>query len=141
MNNVNESIMHKLTKKCIKSMQNITKATNRHSVFDAYNDKCVIEYKARRGPKYPDTLIERKKYDSNINLGKVFVYAVAVQGRIYYFDISRLTREGYDFNWGDLRCPQSTDFKRKRWISKRVGYLTFDQADAVVDVERGVRIQ
>ena len=139
---VTEEMMHNITTKAIESMKDLTRTTT-HSTCDAFNDKVRVEYKARRGKLYEDTLIELNKVKNNVCYNKDFVYAVAVQGNIYYFHITRMLKEKYNFNWGKLDCPKHTDVgtKGKKIIAKNVGYLKMADADAVVDIKTQKRIK
>ena len=111
---------------------------SRYDAFDKDNG-IMLEIKCRN-KHYPDTIIEKMKYDWNKDFAKEhdfeFWYAVSMPDTspnshvVYVFDPANLEDEdeGYDFNWHIKKLPQNTEFKGRNWIDKEVGYLHIDDA-------------
>ena len=142
-------IDRKINRKCIwamaqvhpSNMGDLTPTTNQMAHHDAENDQFVVEFKQRNSKYDGTTLIEKQKYDHNIATGKRFVYAVAVGNELYLFDVTKMKDEGYDFGWHDKKQPATTAFERREWVTKRVGYISFNDAKTVIDLETGQKIR
>ena len=94
--------------------------------YDAYDDKYTVELKCRR--KHYDTqMIEALKL-SNLHKGKEFMYVCSTPKGIYAFNVSKLLKDDYDFKWETRKLPATTDFNRKTWVDKVVGYIHLDEA-------------
>ena len=116
---------------------------DKFSRYDAFDKDhgIMLEIKCRN-KHYPDTIIERMKYDWNKEFAEKnnfeFWYAVAMPDEkadtgvtiIYVFDPANMEdeEEGYDFKWHTKKLPQNTEFKGRNWIDKEVGYLNIDDA-------------
>ena len=111
---------------------------DKFSRYDAFDKEhgIMLEIKYRK-THYPDTIIEKMKYDWNKKFAEdhnlEFWYAVAMPDRkrgsvVYVFDPVNLEEEedGYDFKWHIKKLPQNTEFKGREWINKEVGYLHID---------------
>ena len=111
---------------------------DKFSRYDAFDKEhgIMLEIKYRK-THYPDTIIEKMKYDWNKKFAEdhnlEFWYAVAMPDRkrgsvVYVFDPVNLEEEedGYDFKWHIKKLPQNTEFQRSDWIDKEVGYLHID---------------
>ena len=59
---MNEAMMIDLIK-TVPSLEDIERTTDKMCKHDAENDSYILELKSRRGKHYPDTLIEKAKYD------------------------------------------------------------------------------
>jgi len=113
---------------------------DKFSRYDAFDEKkgIMLEIKCRN-KHYPDTIIEKMKYEWNRNFAEEheleFWYAVSMPSKanthiIYIFDPANLENEeeGYDFKWHIKKLPKNTEFKGSTWIDKEVGYLHIDDA-------------
>jgi len=111
---------------------------DKFSRYDAFDEKngIMLEIKCRH-KHYPDTIIEKMKFDWNKEFAKEhgfeFWYAVSMPEKagshtVYVFDPANLEgeEEGYDFKWHIKKLPQNTEFKGSKWIDKEVGYLHID---------------
>ena len=111
---------------------------DKFSRYDAFDKEhgIMLEIKYRK-THYPDTIIEKMKYDWNKKFAEKhnfqFWYAVSMPDRkrgsvVYVFDPVNLEeeKEGYDFKWHIKKLPQNTEFKGREWINKEVGYLHID---------------
>ena len=124
---------------------NFVAMDDKFSRYDAFDkDKGImLEIKCRK-KHYPDTMLEKIKYDWNKEFSKEhdfeFLYAVSMpQGktdkhRLYIFDPVAMEEEDeYDFKWHIKKLPENTEFRGSNWIDKEVGYLHID--DALVTLE------
>ena len=59
---MNEAMMIDLIK-TVPSLKDIERTADKMCKHDAENDSYILELKSRRGKHYPDTLIEKAKYD------------------------------------------------------------------------------
>jgi len=113
---------------------------DKFSRYDAFDKErgIMLEIKCRN-KHYPDTLLERRKYDWNKKFAKDhdldFLYAVSMPTTkpnnyvVYVFDpINMEEIDDYDFKWHTKKLPQNTEFKGREWIDKEVGYLNVDDA-------------
>lgn len=133
-----EEGMHNLVTSSIKSLSDLKRPDNKMSVFDAYNDLAIVEYKFRRGQHYPDTLIEKKKYDNMRMYGssKVCLYIVHSADTIYIFNLNHLHHIGWDYKWKTTYQPKTTSFGGGR-INKLTGYIDWDQAYITICCKTG----
>ena len=94
--------------------------------FDYESDDYLVEVKVRR-KAYDPWIIEQMKLDTNINIAegvkKDFLYVNSFPPLIYIWNISRMVRDDYDFNFEDRDMPDSTDFNSRGIITKSTGYL------------------
>ena len=106
--------------------------------WDAENAAYIVELKNRPGKQYPDTLIERSKYDALLaeaeTSGRKALYVVQSAGRIYIWNLTRLARLDYNFKWHTRGCRATTEFANTGYINKEVGYLQWTDARVVIDV-------
>tara|TARA_R100001143_G_C3351477_1_gene129766 strand:- start:937 stop:1365 length:429 start_codon:yes stop_codon:yes gene_type:complete len=110
-------------------MDKLRKAPDQFSSFDYENDRYLLEFKSRR-VFYNPWIIEQLKLDTNINIAesvkKDFLYVTESLGTIYVWNISKLIKDGYDFEFDMRECPKCTEIPGKRndeMILKTVGYL------------------
>lgn len=97
--------------------------------FCPYDVECnlyIIEIKSR-DKAYDPWIIERMKAESNLNIAeslkKYFLYLTEYKGTAYVWNVTKLTRQDYDFGWSSRPLPQTTEFEHNEPISKEVGYL------------------
>lgn len=118
----------------VEQLSNI-KETDRgqFSRYDCICDDILIELKHRgNGRHFPDTLLEKKKYDGLDPENNRVLYVVYSCSNLYIFSLTKLTREGYDFNWHyDPRQPKTTYFA-DRTRGKEVSMLPWDKAAMVI---------
>ena len=100
--------------------------SDRFCPYDAYDDVYTVELKCRR-THYNTQMIEEQKI-KNLHPGKELLYVVSTPAGIYSFNVSELLKSGYDFSWETRRLPATTDFKRKQWVDKVVGYINVSEA-------------
>ena len=110
-----------------------TDAEDEYCTHDVETQRALIELKHRRGSKkYPDSMIERKKFDNTMAKceGKEFHYIVASDAHqcVFFFNVSKLHQQGVDFGWHSKRCPKTSDFGKRVYIEKEVGGLKWDDA-------------
>lgn len=113
-------------------LSNLTQ-TPQMTAFDAFNDTFVVEVKSRGNKQYDDTIIEKKKFDSCISLGKTFLYVVHCKDKLYIFNITDLVLKDYDFRWEDKNQPATTAFSNNNWVLKNIGYLVWSDAETVLN--------
>ncbi len=102
----------------------IKKADYQFSRFDAYSEMydCFIELKCRR-KHYLDLMIEKKKFDSLTEDGTSYYICSTPKG-IYCWELNADNPP----EWITKSMPKTTDFKRRQWIPKEVGFLKIDDA-------------
>lgn len=104
----------------------LVEVENPYSTYDAENERYIVEVKSR-DKQYRSWAIEKKKFDSNIvkciETGKAFVYLTEYNGKIMTWNIHKLVRKGYDFQWTEQLMPQTTEFNNTKPITKIVGFL------------------
>ncbi len=111
---------------------------DKFSRYDAFDKEhgIMLEIKCRN-KHYPDTLIEKMKFDWNKKFAEEnnleFWYAVSMPHKagthkIFIFDPANLEadKDGFDFKWHIKKLPQNTEFQGSQWIDKEVGYLHID---------------
>ena len=125
-----------------KAEYNFEKMDDKFSRYDAFDPEMgvMLEIKCRN-KHYEDTLLEKMKYDWNVEFAEendyVFLYAVSMPteegDKLYLFDPKIMDDEGYDFKWHTKKLPAKTEFGRSDWIDKEVGYLHIK--DAIVTLQ------
>ncbi len=104
----------------------LVEVENPYSSYDAENEKYIVEVKSR-DKEYRSWAIEKKKFDSNIvkciETRKAFVYLTEYNGKIMTWNIHKLVRKGYDFQWTAIPMPKTTEFGDTKTITKVVGFL------------------
>lgn len=136
-----ESETLKIIKKAFGNLSDL-QGTNQMCRYDASNQSFIVELKARasRFCSYPDTMIEKSKFDSNMSTAlsedKKFIYAVHNQldNHIYLWDVTGLD-EDYDYNWRTQNCKKTTTFTNTKYIKKEVGGLKWADAKYKVCAE------
>ena len=116
---------------------NFEKMDSKFSRYDAFDAESgvMLEIKCRK-KHYDDTLLEKMKYDWNVEFAAendfVFLYAVSMPDKegekLYIFDPMIMDDEGYDFGWHTKKLPAKTEFGGSNWIDKEVGYLHIKDA-------------
>jgi len=100
--------------------------THEMSPYDFECDYYIIEIKSRN-KRYDPWIIERIKLDANTgiaeSLKKDFLYLTEYEGNAYIWNISKLIRNDYNFNWEQRQMPWQTEFDRNQKVQKQVGYL------------------
>ena len=116
--------------------------TSRFCPYDLEAPKALLELKSRFIKRdYGDSQIERQKYERNLRIaekaGKDFYYVVwsEYHQAIYFWNVTKLTNEGYDFGWMTKRCPATTDFNRREYVDKEVGGLKWGDAHRTITAE------
>ena len=104
----------------------LVEVENPYSSYDAENGRYIVEVKSR-DKQYRSWAIEKKKFDSNIvkcmEKNKAFVYLTEYKGKIMTWNIHKLVRKGYDFQWTEIPMPKTTEFEDTKTITKVVGFL------------------
>jgi hypothetical protein len=104
----------------------LVEVTDPYSSYDAENERYIVEVKSR-DKQYRSWAIEKKKFDSNIikcmEKNKAFVYLTEYKGKIMTWNIHKLVRKGYDFQWSPISMPQTTQFRDTNTVTKVVGFL------------------
>lgn len=107
-------------------MNSLIKARDLFSYFDYENDNYLFEIKCRR-KGYDPWIIEELKVDTNTGIAesvkKDFIYVNEFEFNLYIWNISKLIRNNYDFQFQDRKMPWHTDFKNTKSINKSIGYL------------------
>ena len=107
-------------------MDTLIQTMDKFEHHDCENDLYLVEIKSR-DTQYDPWLIEKMKYDTNINKseskGKDFIYITEHRLSIIAWNITGLTKSGYNFNWKVKQMPKTTEFQNKEVIHKEVGYL------------------
>ena len=115
----------------IPGMDNLSKAEETYSSYDAYNKEYIVELKARN-KSYEDTIIEVDKMKRNLKIAqesnRKFIYIVEDPSGLYAFSISKLIDQKYNFKYGQLRCPETSHFNRNKMVMKDVAYVSFKDA-------------
>ena len=104
----------------------LVEVSDPYSSYDAENSRYIVEVKSR-DKQYKSWAIEKKKFDSNIvkciETGKAFVYLTEYKGKIMTWNIHKLVRKDYDFQWTAIPMPKTTEFGDTKTITKVVGFL------------------
>ena len=104
----------------------LVEVSDPYSSYDAENGRYIVEVKSR-DKEYRSWAIEKKKFDSNIvkciETGKAFVYLTEYNGKIMTWNIHKLVRKDYDFQWTAIPMPKTTEFGDTKTITKVVGFL------------------
>ena len=113
-------------------------ANDEFSPYDCETSEFVIELKARKERWFPTTLIEKAKHDKLTQLaeltGRTALYAVYAGGTIYFFNLNRLKKEGYDYHWQKKNCKTTAEFGNTDYVPKRVGFIAWNQAKVALKV-------
>ena len=121
-----------MIKRIAKMSKGIKQSSCQYNRFDAYNEISIFEVKYRH-KFYDDVLIEFDKFSYNYcyaNINKLkFIYAVEMDNVIYIFDIIKLVKNGFNFNWNWKEMPKTTEFNKKEKLQKYVGFLNIRNAD------------
>ena len=107
--------------------------------WDCENKKYIVELKFRPGNvQYEDAMIEQKKYEALIEAGEATkrdaLYVMQSVGKIYIWNLTRLTAEGYDFHWYNKSLRATTHFVNRGYVKKRIGRLQWEDAKVIIDV-------
>lgn len=101
------------------------------STYDAESDTYIVEIKSR-DKEYSSWIIEKKKFESNlvasVEKTKKFIYLTEYNKKIMTWNIHKLVRKGYDFQWTEQLMPQTTEFDNTKPITKVVGFLYEENA-------------
>ena len=101
------------------------------STYDAESDTYIVEIKSR-DKEYSSWIIEKKKFESNlvasVEKTKKFIYLTDYNKKIMTWNIHKLVRKGYDFQWTEQLMPQTTEFDNTKPITKVVGFLYEENA-------------
>ena len=104
----------------------LVECSDKYSSYDAENQRYIVEVKSR-DKQYKSWAIEKKKFDSNIvkciETGKAFVYLTEYNGKIMTWNIHKLVRKDYDFQWTEIPMPKTTEFEDTKTVTKVVGFL------------------
>ena len=104
----------------------LVEVSDPYSSYDAENERYIVEVKSR-DKQYRSWAIEKKKFDSNIvkcmEKNKAFVYLTEYNGKIMTWNIHKLVRKGYDFQWTEIPMPKTTEFENTKTVTKVVGFL------------------
>ena len=104
----------------------LVEVSDPYSSYDAENERYIVEVKSR-DKQYKSWAIEKKKFDRNIvkciETGKAFVYLTEYNGKIMTWNIHKLVRKDYDFQWTAIPMPKTTEFGDTKTITKVVGFL------------------
>jgi hypothetical protein len=115
-------------KKRFPALSRMLKAEYQHSRYDYENKEYIFEFKSRK-KAYDPWIIEKEKLDSNLEIAhrknKDFIYVTEYKGTLYIWNISKLVRDGYDFNFEERIAPSNTEFDAEDQYMKIkiVGYL------------------
>lgn len=105
---------------------NLIEVEDQFSTYDAESDTYIVEIKSR-DKEYSSWIIEKKKFESNlvasVEKTKKFIYLTEYNGKIMTWNIHKLVRKGYDFQWTEQLMPQTTEFDDTKPITKVVGFL------------------
>ena len=115
----------------------LVEVEDQYSSFDAESQRYIVEIKSRDS-KYDSWIIEKQKFDSNIDksveTGKLFIYLTEYRGKIMTWNINKLAEQGYYFHWEIRPMPETTEFIYNEAIEKEVGYLY--EKDAKIHEEK-----
>ena len=104
----------------------LVEVSDPYSSYDAENERYIVEVKSR-DKQYRSWAIEKKKFDSNIikcmEKNKAFVYLTEYNGKIMTWNIHKLVRKSYDFQWTEIPMPKTTEFEDTKTVTKVVGFL------------------
>jgi len=116
------------------SIAPIKEPEDEFSPFDFECDLYLIEVK-NRSKVWDPWFIEKVKYDMNMeianNLSKDFIFLTEVKGRIFLYNISKLTREGHNFNWRTKLLPKSTEISKEGNHDRVVSFLYIKDAKQI----------
>jgi hypothetical protein len=119
-------------------LRGTVKAVDKFSTYDFSNDLYLIEVKCRR-KRYDPWMIEKHKVDANCEIadrtGQQLLYVSEYKGTAHVWNIMRLLHEDYDFGWTTKNLPKTTDFSRREWVKKHVGYVYEKDAKRIKLIE------
>lgn len=104
-----------------------TEKTNQFEHYDAENHTFIVEIKSR-DYRYADWLIEKYKYDENMEMARIsnrlFVYVTEYNNEIFVWNMHDLQWLGYEITWENGKSmPATTEFADRGRIYKSVAYL------------------
>lgn len=99
------------------------------SVYDYYNDNCLVEIKDRYNTNYPTTMLEESKYKSLLEeaKGRTIFYAVKDAKGITLFDLTNTPLPPLSELW----CSKTTEFNNKNKVNKPCYLLDFKDGTKV----------
>lgn len=107
---------------------------DKYSPFDFECNQYIIEVKCR-SKFYDPWFIEMIKYDSNMDLSeaksKDFLFLTEVGGKAYVYNITKMTKDKFPFDWIIKDLPNSTEFNKPNWSGKAIGYLPVNKSKKV----------
>ena len=116
---------------------NLVECQDQFCSCDAESDNYIVEIKSR-DTEYDSWIIEKYKFEKNIvksvETTKKFIYLTEYKGKIMTWNIHKLVRKGYDFQWTEQLMPETTEFDNTNVITKVVGYLY--EKDAKIHKEK-----
>jgi hypothetical protein len=93
--------------------------------YDYSNDKYIIEIKDRGTTDYPDTMLEKGKWESLIEVhhqtGKIPLYVVKDRKGITIFNASSVIDAEVQQRW----CPATSEFSNRAKVLKDVYLIDF----------------
>ena len=108
----------------------LKETTYEYARYDAYNKNYIVEIK-HMGKFYDGALIEFDKFSYNLIYAKItnkqFIYAVRMEYKIYIFNITKLYKSNYNFNWTWRDMPITTNFNSDKRIQKLIGYININE--------------
>jgi hypothetical protein len=103
-------------------------------IFSPYDFECpqfLIEIKSR-DKFYNPWMIEKIKVTNNIDVAterrKQLLFIFEHNNIAYVFNVNKLIDSNYDFKWETRNLPASTEFGKKNWLPKEVGYFDIEYA-------------
>ena len=110
-------------------LRKLLKAKDKFSPYDYENNKYLFEFKSRN-KLYDPWIIEKEKLDKNLSIADAtnrdFIYVTEYKDSLYIWNISKLVRDEYDFNFEERIAPNYTDLDDRddQYMKlKKVGYL------------------
>jgi len=113
------------------NISKLIKADDQHSPYDYENASYLFEFKSRKDSWDP-WIIEQLKVDTNINIAeslkKDFIFVIENNGTGYIWNISKLIRNKYDFQFHQKKVPSATELtdnthRNGVMITKPVGFI------------------
>ena len=115
---------------------NLIVENKNYSSFDAYNNRYTCEIKKRNFESYhkfakEGLILEKYKYDKLIQKSKQYnteaLYINLFKDKkIFIWNLSKLTNEGYDFKWHNMKMNKATFNSTENKIDKKVALLKED---------------
>jgi len=104
---------------------NIKKTFGEFNKVDCNNKTYTLELKFRNFPssQYNDCFLEKAKYDALIEHSKLYnklagYIAAFTCGSYYAWNLTKLTEDGYEFNWKPISMKKTTHFNNNDQILK-----------------------